>query len=162
MPFDKDGLIAGKGKVCQLLLEAMLDHPFFGDDFPKTCGPELFNMEFIEAAKVNAGQRDISPGDLIATLTQLTAEAIINALNRYKDLQLIIYGSGGGYHNPAIMGQLEMLPNVSVRSTQDLGINPDAKEAILFAVLANETLSDSSVPIGNAPGVSMGKISFPG
>lgn len=161
IPFDRDGLIAGQGKVNESLLGAMLDHPFFKEDFPKTCGPELFNAEFIETAKAGSGVLSISPEDLIATLTQLTAQAIINALQRYKNLELAIYGSGGGYHNAAIMQELEKLPKVSVRSTQELGINPDAKEAALFAVLANETLSDSSVRIGHAPAVAMGKLSFP-
>ena len=139
----------------------MLANRFFSESFPKTCGPELFNLEFIEASKVQAGVSGISPEDLIATVTQLTAESIINALQQYNNLKLTIYTSGGGYHNPMIMHQLESLPNISLKSTQDLGINPDAKEAILFAILANETLSDSSPAIGDSPSVSMGKISFP-
>jgi len=160
-PFDKDGLIARKGTVNKPLLDAMLDNSFFNENFPKTCGPELFNLEFIEASKVKAGIFVISTEDLIATVTQLTAECIMNALNQYNNLKLTIYASGGGTHNPMIMNQLKALPNVIVKTTQELGINPDAKEAILFAILANETLSDSSSAIGDSPAVTMGKISFP-
>jgi anhydro-N-acetylmuramic acid kinase len=159
--FDEDGRIAKKGTVNESLLNVMLSHPFFNESLPKTCGPELFNLQFIEAAKTNAGIPDISAEDLIATVTQLTASAITQALKEYDNLKLSIYVSGGGSHNPMIMSRLKTLSNVSIKSTKDLGINPDAKEAILFAVLANETLSGSSPVIGNAPSVTMGKISFP-
>ena len=161
VPFDKDGLIAGKGIINDALLKAMLSHDFFNEALPKTCGPELFNLEFIEASKAKAGVLDIAPEDLIATVTQLTSDAIIHALKQYDDLKLTIYTSGGGLHNPVIMHKLQSLSNASLKTTEDLGINPDAKEAILFAVLANETLSGSSPAIGKSPAVTMGKISFP-
>lgn len=159
--FDKDGLIAKKGIVNDVLLKAMLSHSFFGESFPKTCGPELFNLEFVEASKEKAGISTIAPEDLIATVTRLTADAIIHALKQYDSLNLTVYVSGGGSHNPVIMQQLKSLSNITIKSTEDLGINPDAKEAILFAILANETLSNSSTAIGKSPAVTMGKISFP-
>lgn len=159
--FDEDGRIAGKGKVNESLLNAMLSHSFFAEDFPKTCGPEIFNLEFVETAKKSAGIVDISPEDLIATVTQLTVAAIANALKQYNDLKITIFASGGGSHNAVVMNQLGSLSNESIKTTEDLGVNPDAKEAILFAVLANETLSGSSQAIEKAPAVTMGKISFP-
>lgn len=159
--FDKDGLIAKKGIVNDVLLKAMLSHSFFGESFPKTCGPEFFNLEFVEASKEKAGISTIAPEDLIATVTRLTADAIIHALKQYDSLNLTVYASGGGSHNPLIMQQLKWLSNITIKTTEDLGINADAKEAILFAILANETLSNSSPAIGKSPAVTMGKISFP-
>jgi anhydro-N-acetylmuramic acid kinase len=160
-PFDKDGQIAKKGNVSLPLLKAMLNHSFFSEPFPKTCGPELFNFQFIDEAQRKSGISEISGQDLIATVTELTAQSIIRALSRYDGLELTIYGSGGGNSNPSIIDQLKTRPNTRVKSTRELGIDPDAKEAVLFAVLANETLSDSSTQIGDAPAVAMGKISLP-
>jgi anhydro-N-acetylmuramic acid kinase len=73
--------------------------------------------------------------------------------------------SGGGAHNPVLTGHLrQLLPTCTLGLTDDLGISSDAKEAILFAVLANETVAGNPTDFGNRPGVptvSMGKISFP-
>lgn len=161
VPFDKDGLIAKKGIVNNALLKALLSHDFFSETFPKTCGPELFNLAFVEASKEKAGILNITPEDLIATVTRLTADAITNALKQFDGLKLTVYTSGGGSHNPVIIQQLKSLSNITIKTTEDLGINPDAKEAILFAILANETLSNSSPSIGASASLTMGKISFP-
>ena len=75
----------------------------------------------------------------------------------------IIYSSGGGMHNPLLMQHIkEQLPNMIFKTTDDLNIHPDAKEAVLFAVLANEALCGGETNFGEAvPSVSMGKISLP-
>jgi anhydro-N-acetylmuramic acid kinase len=70
-------------------------------------------------------------------------------------------------HNPLLMENIRsLLPGTQFKSTADLTINPDAKEAVLFAVLANEAVCGGAVSFGKGrngiPGVSMGKISFPG
>jgi anhydro-N-acetylmuramic acid kinase len=77
-----------------------------------------------------------------------------------------IYVSGGGMHNPLLMKNLQqLLPGLTFRDTHALGIHPDAKEAVLFAVLANECICGGKTGPGNIaqgiPSVSMGKISFP-
>ena len=69
-------------------------------------------------------------------------------------------------HNPLVMEQLrELLPEFAFYTTNDLSIHPDAKEAVLFAILANETIAGNQLTYGNAqsgiPSVRMGKISFP-
>ena len=56
------------------------------------------------------------------------------------------------------------LKNADFYSTDKLEINPDAKEAVLFAVLANETLAGEKTDFGNRqgiPSVYMGKICLP-
>jgi anhydro-N-acetylmuramic acid kinase len=76
-----------------------------------------------------------------------------------------IYTSGGGMHNPLLMGYLkELLPNFEFLRTDELGISGDAKEAVLFATLANEALCGGKTDFGSrrgVPSVSMGKVSFP-
>jgi anhydro-N-acetylmuramic acid kinase len=161
MPFDKDGQVAARGKVHEPLLKAMLGNKFFEESFPKTCGPELFNLGFIQSAMSRTEISGVKHDDLVATVTKLTSESIINALRPYSKFKPTIYVSGGGAHNPVIIKSLKATLKYPLKTTADLGIDADAKEAVLFAVLANETLSDSFVKIGSAPGVTMGKISLP-
>jgi anhydro-N-acetylmuramic acid kinase len=166
--FDADGAIAAQGRVHEPLLRALLDHPFYSADFPKTTGPELFNPAYVANAQQRSATPTLSPADMLATLVQFSANGIVEAIRRCfpsADSPLTVYASGGGMHNPVLMQALrQQLPNCRFLTTHNLGINPDAKEAVLFAVLANESLVGSSSPLGPSrpgiPAVSMGKISF--
>lgn len=166
LPYDKDAEIASKGNVNQALLDALKDNDFFKKGFPKTTGPELFNLGYLENAQKASQTEKLSHEDILATLCRFTAETIFDALNQlnYND-SFQIYCSGGGVHNPLIMNYLkDLLPNFSFHKTDDLGISGDAKEAVLFATLANEALAGGETDFGSrkgVPSVSMGKVSFP-
>lgn len=169
LPYDKNAAIARLGKVNESLLEQLLLHPFFEKGFPKTTGPELFNLAYLESALILSGIESISHFDMMATINRFSAVTIAEAIQRNLQDQLSysIYTSGGGMHNPLLMEQIQLLmPGYSFQTTNALQINPDAKEALLFAVLANETIAGGDIAIGNGssdiPSVSMGKISFPG
>lgn len=155
--YDKDATIARKGKVNRQLLSALKDHTFFQQPFPKTTGPELFNNAYLEAALSHV-DNTVSTEDQVATLNYFSADSIATAIEaciENKDLQ--IFGSGGGIHNPLLLQHLkERLPQAAFFTTNDLGIDPDAKEAILFALLANECVAGEEENM-----LSMGKISFP-
>ncbi|HMR58680.1 MAG TPA: anhydro-N-acetylmuramic acid kinase, partial [Cyclobacteriaceae bacterium] len=164
-PFDRDAKLAKSGACNAALLTALMTHSFFKRKFPKTIGPELFNVEYIVQAQQASGTETISLPDLLATLTTFSAVTMANAITRVigkKKFELYI--SGGGAHNPLMMHVLkEQLPNVVFHTMNELGISGDAKEAVLFAVLANEALVGGSINFGNRsriPSVSMGKISF--
>ena len=166
--FDENGAIAAGGRAHPDLLQHLLDDPFFGADFPKTTGPELFSRAYVRRAQRASGTESLAPPDLLATLAQFSAEGIAQAVRRCPDggQSAHLYASGGGMHNPTLMGALRgLLPDCHFHTTDELGIPPDAKEAVLFAVLANETLVGSPDNGGNGrlgiPRVSMGKISFP-
>ena len=165
--YDKDGEMAKKGVVNNDLLKAMKENSFFALDFPKTIGPELFNLSFIEEAQLASSNTTISPEDIMATLNRLTAETIVDAINRMVPStdEYTIYASGGGIHNLHVIEHLKsLLPKASIQSSDAIGIQPDAKEAILFALLANETVAGTPMLAGgNATKipVSMGKISLP-
>lgn len=165
--FDKDSALAKAGKVSEPLLAALKQDSFFALDFPKTTGPEVFNLSYLANAQQQSGTEQLSHGDIMATLNRFSAEMIISAIQQTtaKLDNFVIYASGGGIHNPLLMSQIQQaLPAVSIKTTADLGINPDAKEAVLFAVLANECLVGGKQKFSNAregiPGVTMGKISF--
>jgi len=167
--FDKDAEIAKQGTVNQSLLEHLKDNAFFKQEFPKTIGQELFGFDYVTIALAKSDNKNITPQDLLATLTRFSAETIAEAIqfaskkSNRKIEDFKIYVSGGGAHNPLLIEWLKELLPCQFNKTNDLGINSDAKEAILFALLANETVSGGNFNFGTAkiPSVTMGKISMP-
>ena len=166
--FDENAAIALKGKINTDLLHALKDNDFFAKPFPKTTGPELFNLDYLVKAKEKTFTQNISVEDTMATLSKFSADTITDAIlkTRDKNNSCKIFSSGGGMHNPLLMLHLKKaLPNFSFDTTSALNINPDAKEAVLFAILANECICGDSdylqKGIAGMPAVTMGKISFP-
>ncbi|WP_343614151.1 anhydro-N-acetylmuramic acid kinase [Flavobacterium sp.] len=167
--YDKDAEIAQQGTVNQELLEELKKDDFFQKSFPKSIGQELFNFGFVQSALVKCSLENISASDLLATLTRLSAETIAEAI--YFTIQntsipaeeFHIYMSGGGTNNPLLVKWLKELLPSQFHTSDDLGILSDAKEAVLFALLANETVAGGDYNFGNSkiPSVTMGKISFP-
>lgn len=167
--YDKDAAIAAAGTIQEGLLAELLKNEFFEKGFPKTTGPELFNLAYLDNAMAKAGITSIPHEDVMATLNRFSAVTIAEAMQRTlkSGQSFIIYTSGGGMHNPLLMRHIqELLPGYAFHTTDALEINPDAKEALLFAVLANECVAGGNTHIGNGgndiPSVSMGKISLPG
>jgi anhydro-N-acetylmuramic acid kinase len=161
--FDRGGRIAARGHVNRSLLDALLRERYYSAKPPKTAGREQYGAEFVARLKESGAPLE----DLIATATVFTAATIAAAIERFVRPQqsvdeLIV--SGGGVHNPVIMAHLAaLLPGTTVASSAAFGIDPDAKEAIAFAVLAHRTWTGKA---GNLPGatgarrpVVLGKIS---
>jgi len=165
--YDKNARVALAGKVNPELLFALLNCSFFELDFPKTTGPELFNLEYLLNAQERSSTTNLGKEDVMTTLCHFSAETIANAIKRCfgAHARVRVFMSGGGMHNPLLVQLLQTrLPFCEFLSTEDLNINPDAKEAVLFAVLANETLCGEPINFGNrqgVPSVCMGKISLP-
>lgn len=153
---DKNGELALSGHVNKALLNCLMSHAFFDQSLPKTTGPETFNLSFFERAKEQVGV-SLSHEDCLATLTALTVECLFHAVKKIgfgTEINEIVC-SGGGVHNAAIMQALSRkFAPIPVRPVNHLGINPNDKEAALFAVLANEC-------IAGEPDISMGKVCFP-
>jgi len=151
--FDPEGRNAAKGRVDRNLLRRLLDHPYLAQPIPKTTGRETFGREFVMPLLRGKGSR--SALDLLATLTQFSAECVRRGFDdfvrpRAKVGEILV--SGGGVRNLTLMTALRRLfPRVAVRPLGEAGIPPDAKEAILFAVLANETIH--GIP-NNLPGAT--------
>lgn len=161
-PYDKDSLIALSGTVNQELLGALLDHPFFKEKAPKTTGPELFNLTYVGDAQQISDTKDIGPNDLVSTLSEFTAKSIANFISANLPADSKVFASGGGVKNQYVINCLKyLLHKDAVLNTRALGIDPDAKEAILFALLGNQALSGEPIRIGKNPTALMGKFSFP-
>jgi anhydro-N-acetylmuramic acid kinase len=170
MSYDKDAAIAKKGHINQPLLSQLKSDIFFKTAFPKTTGPELFNIQYVQKAIIATNNDDINISDLLATLTRFSSETVIEAIEFFiknsglSISQFTVYISGGGMHNPLLIEYLNELLPCKFKKTDELGILGDAKEAVLFAVLANETLYGGKTEFGNkkgVPSISLGKISFP-
>lgn len=170
-PFDRDSLLAAAGMTDEQLLALFKKDRFFSLPFPKTTGPEQFGLHWVEAslAQLPKGAPGHNPYNLMATLTRLTADTILEALLRTPRVSATpaaLYLSGGGAHNPLLVRHLrEALPRWKIQEMATLGVDGDAKEAVLFAMLANETVAGQSpenARLAGLPLVSMGKISFPG
>ena len=167
--FDEGSNIAKKGKVNHDLLKQLKAHSFLAADFPKTIGPELFNLSYLQSAIESSAITSITNEDVMATLNRFSADTTADAIKRCveKNESYSIYVSGGGMHNPLLMENIKsQLPEIKFYTTDDLHINPDAKEAVLFALLANECVCGEKINVGKGrnkiPSVTMGKISFPG
>jgi anhydro-N-acetylmuramic acid kinase len=162
--FDEDAKVGLLGTINENLLAALKENDFFVKAFPKTTGPELFNLAYLQQAQERSNTQDLTVYDIMATLAKFSADTIAEAIMRSMGEQaFVIYSSGGGMHNPLLMGHLKkQMRNATFKTTHDLNINPDAKEAVLFAILANEALCGGETNFGQGvPSVSMGKISFP-
>ncbi len=138
--YDRGGRIAQRGTVDRELLDDLLRDPYYRRRPPKSAGREQYGAAFVERLKRSG--RPI--GDLVATATALTATTIAKAVweqsrkLRAAGVDLIV--SGGGAHNPQILGRLAgLLPGIHVARASDYGIDADAKEAIAFAALAYAT-----------------------
>ena len=170
LAYDENGHLALAGRSHPGLLAELLAHPFFAASLPKTTGPELFAPAYLAAAQQRSVTENLSLEDLMATLAEFSAVGVARAVQlafRRTAAPTAVYASGGGAHNPALMQALARhLPGTRFATTDELGVPGDAKEAILFAVLANEAVAGTPVAIGagrqRVPAVGMGKVSFPG
>ena len=164
--YDKDARLGMQGLLHPGLLKELMNLDFFHENFPKSTGPEYFNLEKVEQL-IQENQWTLTPTDLIRTLTEFSAQSIALAIKKYiPETQASLYVSGGGSQNPLLMQRIsELLPEVKVGFSSEIGIPTDAKEAVLFALLANETIMDAGATkvrrLGDSPWVTMGKISLP-
>jgi anhydro-N-acetylmuramic acid kinase len=164
--FDEGGRLAAKGQVREDLLLELLDHPYLKKPPPKSTGREDFGSTFTEGLYKEAKKNPCDDLSLLATVTAFTAKSIEEGyrrfiLPRHPIHEVIIYG--GGSENETLVRFLkEFLHPIPVRRTEDFGIPSEAKEALSFAVLANETISGNPSNVPRATGarerVILGKI----
>jgi anhydro-N-acetylmuramic acid kinase len=137
--FDRDGARAARGRFDQKVLDELLAHPYFDRDPPKSTGREAFGKPFLDELLSRHEQLAQNPDDLLATLNRLTAQTIADAIKRWVAPRGVgeVVVTGGGARNPVLMRQIrEFLPGIPVSAGEVLGVDPDAKEALAFAVLA--------------------------
>lgn len=134
-PYDADGAWAATGKVVPALLADLLDEAYFDLPAPKSTGRDLFHADWLNSKL--ASHPGASPADVQATLTQLTAASLAQAIARDGAQAETVYVCGGGAQNASLMAALAReLPGMAVASTDALGVAPSQVEALAFAWLA--------------------------
>jgi anhydro-N-acetylmuramic acid kinase len=148
--FDRDGARAAAGRVDSALVTELLRHPYLALPPPKSTGREAFGDIFVTPLLARYAGRE---ADLLASLTRFTAESVAAGIRRWVPEPIDeVLASGGGVRNRTLMSALgTALAPIPVRSLAEVGVDPDAKEAVAFAALANETLFGRP---GNVPGAT--------
>jgi len=148
-PYDRDGAFAAGGRVDPPLLRALLGDPYFALPPPKSTGREYFHLDWLAAQPRLA---EVAPADVQATLLELSARSVADAIAVHAPDATEVLACGGGVHNGALMRRLgELLAPRVLCSTARFGVDPDYLEATAFAWLARQRLL--GLP-GNLPAVT--------
>lgn len=169
LDYDDRGSIANKGTLINPLLDELMSHWFITKEPPKSSGRDEFGRDY--TIRTIEKYQDAKPEDIIHTLTAFTAHTVHKHINdlllaEYKVEQLII--SGGGVHNLTLITMLKKLlteQSIEVLTQEELGFSSDAKEAIAFVILANQTINKKPANVPSVTGaekpVILGSITYP-
>ena len=160
--YDTSGKIAAKGHINEALLEEWLRDSFLHLAPPKTTGREAYGSRFAKNAFEQAKAHAVTSQDLVATVTEFTARTIFEHYNRFLFSRYSIDEicvSGGGTHNITLMRRLEDLFNpIPVLTSDSHGIPSDGKEAVSFAILANEAIHNQKAGLPQVTGATEPKV----
>jgi anhydro-N-acetylmuramic acid kinase len=136
--YDEDGKWAASGTPCYPLVEKWLTHEYFHLSPPKSTGRELFGVAYLNQCFQDAESYQLSPADMLATLTELTVASIVHSYRTFlPQMPQRVFLCGGGSRNLYLKQRLQLaLETVPVLTTDEAGVSADFKEAIAFAVLA--------------------------
>ena len=153
-PYDDGGTLASKGTCIEALLEELMDHPYMLLTPPKSTGREEFGEVYVQ--KLIEKYKTENPYDIIATFTMFTATSMKYHYDHFilnkMEIDEIIIG-GGGSHNQTLMQYIkDIFSPIYVCSQEDKGYSSDAKEAIAFAILGNETMHHHYSNVKSATG----------
>ncbi len=155
---DIDGVVAASGSADEQWVEELLADPYLHQAPPKSAGRERFGEERGQELVKQGLERRLRDADIVASLTLLTARSIARGITTFasqgKTIGEMVVG-GGGTRNPALMRMLaEELPGTRLVDGAEAGLPADAKEAICFAILANEALCGTPANVPSVTGAS--------
>ncbi|MFR7591640.1 MAG: anhydro-N-acetylmuramic acid kinase AnmK [Longibaculum sp.] len=156
LPYDDLGKIAKKGRVIDELLEELMNHPYMQKQPPKSTGREDFGEFFVKDILKRYNQH--KKEDIITTFTMFTAKSISfhyqrDILTKYS-IDEVLIGGGGSHNNTLIQFIKDELSPIPVYTQDEKGYSSDAKEAIAFAILGNETLNRHYSNVKSSTGAS--------
>eukprot|EP00043_Microstomoeca_roanoka_P025842 m.10096 g.10096 ORF g.10096 m.10096 type:complete len:425 (-) comp5922_c0_seq1:404-1678(-) len=153
---DVNGSLAAAGAVDQAMLTTLLAHPFLKENPPKSTGRDAFGRAYFDS--LLSQFEHLEAKDFMATLNAFTAKSVCDAVHPFVQKHTIgvMFVSGGGAHNPVLMANLTRYMGGACRvvSYDDVGFSSDAREAVAFAVLANETLHGNTSNVPSVTGAS--------
>lgn len=150
--YDIDGKLAAAGKVNNGLLQCMLDDSYFKLPPPKSTGREDFNPAWLAQKIQIAHAQNLAPIDILATLVQLTADSITNAIKSYANANTKVYAFGGGVKNTTLRNHISQNLEQNIQTTSALNIDPSWMEATLFAWLAHQRLHNIQINLTSITG----------
>ena len=165
--YDTDGYYARQGNLIPSLAAELKEHPYFNLEIPKTTGREMFGEHFTKS--ILEKYHSCEPNDLIHTFTWFTAYSIAYHYKKYLiseyGLKKCIIGGGGAYNSYLLELIRNEIPEVTVMTQEEHGFSSEAKEALAFVILGNQTYhrSPSNVPsaTGAKKSVILGQITYP-
>ncbi|MTI71242.1 MAG: anhydro-N-acetylmuramic acid kinase [Firmicutes bacterium] len=168
LKYDKDGKFALKGRVNKELLKELLAHPYIIKKPPKTTGREEFGQDFSLFLLDKYRSLGVDIYDILTTFTYFTAKSIADSYKNWvipkHNLDEVIIGGGGSYNKTLLNMLRNELDSVKIKTQEDIGSSSDAKEAVAFAILANETIHGNTNNVSNVTKaerqVVMGKIVY--
>lgn len=157
-PCDEDGARALVGRVLEPALAELLAHPFLAAAPPKSTGRDTFGAAYVEAWLARHGAA--RPEDLLHTATRSVARAAAEALARWGGEAGLtaVHVCGGGLHNRALVAALEEEFGLRVASTAELGVDPDAREALVFACLGAAAVLELPLTRPGVTGAAAGRV----
>jgi anhydro-N-acetylmuramic acid kinase len=160
--FDPEGRHAAQGTADERLVRSWLEHPFFSKPPPRSTGRETFGAAWVQS-RLSVGGR---PADLLATAAEFVAATIAESLQRFapeRPRELLV--AGGGVHHRWLLQRIQARSNCPVVPSGERGVDPDAREGLVFAVLAARAVlgipSSATAATGARTGRVLGKISLP-
>ena len=153
--YDKDGLWAKSGKSDKQLLKSLLKDNYFSLSIPKSTGREYFNLKWLKN-NLDRLDKELPPETVQATLLQLTAITITDAIKHHAKGFTKVLICGGGANNPLLIKEIQKLVDdcIEVTTTSDFGLPPDCIEAVTFAWLAKKRLENKLVNISTVTGAN--------
>lgn len=158
LEYDKDGIIASKGKLIEKMYDEIYRHPYFNQVYPKSTGREIFGSEY--TLKMIKKYKAYPKEDIIQTLSMITVDSIVDSYHKLIQApvdELVL--CGGGAHNHFIRNEIaKKMPDTKVIMLEDLGYSSSYKEALAFVILANQTLHKLPSNVKSATGAKTYKI----
>jgi anhydro-N-acetylmuramic acid kinase len=149
LPYDNQGSWASQGIVIKVLLDSLLKDPFFHQSYPKSAGKEYFSLNWL----LPHIKEEYSAVDIQATILELTTVTIAESLKMVPICPQKVLLCGGGAHNLSLLNNLQkFLPASSISTTSIFSIDPDFLEAMMFAWLAEKTLTNTVLDLNKITG----------
>jgi len=149
--FDTNGDWAAQGEIIKPLLEQLLADPLIQMSAPKSFGKEYFSLSWLEPYL----RKEYRIVDVQTTLLALTAQTIADTVLSENNQIKQLYLCGGGTHNTFLHQMISrLLPEATVKSIADIGINPDYLEAMMFAWFASQTINQIPVDLSAITGTT--------